>query len=329
MNNRPLAMRDALLQRICDAMADDQHLFFVCADFGSPVLDSIRERFPKRFINVGIAEQNLINISAGLAIEGYTVFAYAIAPFITMRCYEQIRVSLALLSQVRPLNVNLIGVGAGYSYVVSGPTHQCYEDLTLMRAMPNMAVYSPADHVTAAALFDACVTLGGPKYLRLDAQVLPALYTEQPPDIDTGFHVHRPGKNLCLLATGYMVHTALKVADRKAEEGQQIGLIDLFNLASFDAERLAATLSAYDGIVTLEEGFRGRGGLDAMLFDFCARRQLSARLLNIGVEGGYRFELGSRSELHEQVSIGENAVTRRVSDFIAALTNTCSKAGTH
>lgn len=329
MNHRPLAMRDALLQRIRDAMADDPRLFFVCADFGSPVLDSIRERFPERFINVGIAEQNLINVSAGLALEGYTVFAYAIAPFITMRCYEQIRVSLALLSQVRPLNVNLIGVGAGYSYVVSGPTHQCYEDLTLMRAMPNMAVYSPADHVTAAALFDSCVKLGGPKYLRLDAQVLPALYAEQPPDIDAGFHAHRQGRRLCLVATGYMAHTALKVADRLAEGGQQIGVIDLFNLGSFDPEGLAAALSAYDGIVTLEEGFRGRGGLDAMLFDFCARRQLPARLLNIGVEGGYRFELGSRSELHEQVSIGENAVTRRVSDFIAELAETCSKAGTH
>ena len=152
---KPIAMRDALLQRIWAAMSDDETLFFTCADFGSPVLDKIRADFPERFVNVGIAEQNLINVSAGLALEGFTVFAYAIAPFITMRCYEQVRVSLALLSEVRPLNVNLIGVGAGYSYVVSGPTHQCYEDITLMRAMPNFRVFSPADHVSAAALFDA------------------------------------------------------------------------------------------------------------------------------------------------------------------------------
>ena len=91
---------------------------------------------------------------------------------------------------------------------------------------------------------------------------------------------------------------------------------------------LQSIILAPRGIVTLEEGFRGRGGLDAMFFDFCARRHLPARLLNIGVEGGYRFELGSRSELHEQVSIGENAVTRRVSDFITELPETGSKAGT-
>ena len=120
-------MRDALLKNILEAMREDENVYFVTADFGSPVLDHIRADFPNRFVNVGVAEQNLINISSGLALEGYTVFSYAIAPFITMRCFEQLRVNLALLSEVRDINVNLIGVGAGYSYVVSGPTHQCYE----------------------------------------------------------------------------------------------------------------------------------------------------------------------------------------------------------
>ena len=91
MNIEPSAMRDVFLERIWQEMLHNPLIFFVSADFGSPVLDKIRKDFPERFINVGIAEQNLINITAGLAIEGYTVFAYAIAPFITMRCYEQIR----------------------------------------------------------------------------------------------------------------------------------------------------------------------------------------------------------------------------------------------
>ena len=166
MTTKAIPMRDAFLERIYQEMKIDNLIFFVSADFGSPVLDKIRNDFPDRFVNVGVAEQNLINISAGLSIEGFKVFAYAIAPFITMRCYEQIRVSLALLSEVRPLNVNLIGVGAGYSYVVSGPTHQCYEDLTLMRALPNFQVMSPSDHVTASEMFNQCINMSGPKYLR-------------------------------------------------------------------------------------------------------------------------------------------------------------------
>lgn len=316
MSIKPLAMRDVLLDRIWRAMAGDQKIFFVTADFGSPVLDKIRADFPGRFVNVGIAEQNLINISAGLALEGYTVFAYAIAPFITMRCYEQIRVSLALLSEVRPMNVNLIGVGAGYSYVVSGPTHQCYEDITLMRALPNFRVLSPADHVSAGVLFDRCVNTKGPKYLRFDAQVLPVLYEDNAPDLDVGFHIHRSGESICMVATGYMLHTALKVAESLAAAGHAVGVIDLFDISNFAADQMQAVLVSYAGIVTLEEGFRGRGGIDSMMFEFIARRGLAARMLNIGVEGAYSFELGSRAELHEQVGIGNESVLSSVTAFI-------------
>ena len=313
------AMRDTLLLSIYQAMLQDDDIFLVTADFGSPVLDRIRTDCPDRFVNVGIAEQNLINVSAGLALEGFKVFSYAIAPFITMRCYEQIRVNLALLSEVRPMNVNLIGVGAGYSYVVSGPTHQCYEDLTVMRALPNMRIFSPADQLVAAALPARCLDSNGPKYLRLDAQVLPILYGTALPDFDSGFHEHRKGEKICLLATGYMVHTALKVADKFAASGLSVGVIDLFDLCSFSEGRLQSALSSYQGVVTMEEGFRGRGGMDAMMFDYIVRCGIDIRMLNIGVEGGYRFELGERTVLHEQAGIGAASVTGKVREFMQTL----------
>ena len=321
MSSKPKAMRDAFLERICEQMANDEKIFFLTADFGSPVLDRIREQFPDRFANVGIAEQNLINVSAGLAIEGFTVFAYAIAPFITMRCFEQIRVNLALLSKVRPMNVNLIGVGAGYSYVVSGPTHQCYEDLSIMRALPNIGIYSPSDYVTAGALFDSCLKNTGPKYLRFDAQVIPAIYESSSPDIQTGFNVLNEGNSVCLLATGYMTHTALKVKEQLAEKGIHAGVIDLFDISNFNNDKLRDVLSAYTGIVTMEEGFSGRGGLDALVFDFITREELNNKILNIGVDPGYRFELGARSDLHEQVGIGADVVTEKVSSFYQLISN--------
>lgn len=315
---KPRAMRDALLAELHDAMRHDSDLFFVTADFGSPVLDEIRADRPDRFINVGIAEQNLINISTGLALEGFTVFAYAIAPFITMRCFEQVRVNLALLSEVRTLNVNLIGVGAGYSYVVSGPTHQCYEDLTLMRALPNMQVLSPSDHVSAAALATRCRMRNGPKYVRLDAQVLPVLYDTSSFSLDHGFRVHAEGECICMVATGYMVHTALRAAQRLAKVGIAVGVVDLFDISGFDGVKLEEVLSRYDGVVTLEEGFAGRGGLDSMMFDWVARRDLPIRVRNIGVSGGYRFELGSREQLHEKAGIGVDAVCASLTEFVGS-----------
>jgi len=311
MKGKSVAMRDALLGRILDAMSEDHEIFFLCADFGSPVLDRLRNQFPDRFVNVGIAEQNLINVSAGLAIEGFKVFAYAIAPFITMRCYEQIRVNLALLSEVRPLNVNLIGVGAGYSYVVSGPTHQCYEDLTIMRALPNMQVLSPADHIAAAALFDRCVHEGGPKYLRLDAQVLPAVY-EIGPALEPGFSVLRKGKSVCMVATGFMVHTAMAAEEILRREGVSAGVIDMFDLTTFSPGALISELGSYAHVVTLEEAFVGRGGLDSVIMGLAANHDMDVRVHGMGVPLRYCFELGTRRHLHDMVGIGVDAVCERV-----------------
>lgn len=309
---KPRAMRDTFLQSVYEEMVRDPDIFFVSADFGSPVLDKIRADRPDRFINVGIAEQNLINVSAGLALEGFKVFAYAIAPFITMRCFEQIRVNLGLMSEVRSMNVNLIGVGAGYSYVVSGPTHQCYEDITLMRAMPNMRVLSISDQCLASAMPKIALSSVGPKYFRLDAQVLPVLYQDQIPNLHDGFYVHQQGADICLLATGYMVHTALKAAKQLSQLGIEVGVIDIFDLSNFNHEKLNAHLSTYRAVVSMEEGFSGRGGLDAMMFNHIVHHGLKISMLNIGVEGGYRFEIGDRETLHEQVGIGVKSVVDKV-----------------
>jgi len=309
------AMRDTLLLAIHQEMLRDSEIFFVTADFGSPILDKIRADRPDRFINVGIAEQNLINVTAGLALEGYKVFAYAIAPFITMRCYEQIRINLALLSVVRAMNVNLIGVGAGYSYVVSGPTHQCFEDIIVMRALPNMSIYSPSDQVMAAALTDHCLKTIGPKYLRLDAEALPVLYTEAPRNFNDGFNILRKGNRICLIATGYMVHVALEVADKLSASGISVSVVDLFCLSDFSEDKMNSVLSSCKGVVTLEEGFRGRGGVDALIFDYILRSNIKIQTLNIGVKGEYCFDLGSRDILHEKAGIGPDSVMHSVEKF--------------
>lgn len=320
MTQISIPMRDAILNRIWLEMSSDTKIFLVSADFGSPVIDKIREDFPKRFINVGIAEQNLINISTGLALEGFKVFAYAIAPFITMRCFEQIRVNLALLSELRPMNVNLIGVGAGYSYVVSGPTHQCYEDITLMRALPNFQVLSPSDHVCAESLFERCITTTKPKYLRLDAQVLPVIYKFGKPNLDIGFHVHRDGSDICMISTGFMTHRAIELAETLSYlEDMSIGVIDIFDITNYSENYMCKLLSGYKAIVTMEEGFKGRGGIDSMMFDFIGRKNLGLPILNLGVNGGYRFELGTREELHELAGIGPKYIINAISHFIKSL----------
>ncbi len=317
--SKTLAMRDALLDSVWDRMSSDEKIFFITADFGSPILDRIRADFPKRFVNVGIAEQNLINISSGLSLEGYKVFAYAIAPFITMRCFEQLRVNLALLHKVRTINVNLIGVGAGYSYVVSGPTHQCYEDIGLIRNLPNFELYSPSDQHSASALVDLCVETDGPKYLRLDAQPLVALRNKLAENtLVDGFEVLRDGYNGLLIATGYMTHTALEVANQLSPK-LNLCVIDIFNLSSFNRKKLSTIIKNFRSIFTLEEGFVERGGVDAIIGALIREEKINCQHEPIGVEPNYRFELGSRDELHAMVGIGKKTIIEKVERMCLAL----------
>src|SRR5205085_639999 len=163
-----------------------------------------------------------------------------------------------------------------------------------------------------------CTDELGPKYLRLDAQLLPVVYSDTAPNIASGFNVHRRGGAICLVATGYMLHTAFTVADRLLARGVKVGVIDLFDLARFAGEHLRQELQTYEVIASMEEGFAGRGGLDALLYNFIGHNGIDAKLLNIGFEGGYRFELGTRAELHEQVGIGPDIVTTRLSDCLSS-----------
>jgi len=303
MGERLISQRDSLLERIWLEMKIDSKIFFLTGDFGSPVIDKIKADFPDRFINVGIAEQNLINISAGLALEGFKVFAYAIAPFITMRCFEQIRVSLSLLSEVRKINVTLIGVGAGYSYVVSGPTHQCYEDISIMRSIPNIDIFSPSDHITSKKIFDKCHQ-NGVRYIRLDAQILPLL-DYQDDFLEKGFNVIKFSVNpkILFVSTGYMTHTALKVSKTIEKKGISSTIVDLVNLTNFSNEEFLKLINRAEFIVTCEEGFINRAGLDSIIVSFIREFDIPCKILSFGLPPFYTFELGTREELHTKAGI--------------------------
>jgi len=318
MSGPKIRMRDAFLQAVRERMSAEQDVFFLTADFGSPVLDGVQKEFPERFVNVGISEQNLVNVATGLSLEGFRVVAYAIAPFITMRCLEQIRVNLAMLSQVRPMNVTLVGVGAGYSYEVSGPTHQALEDIALMRALPNMGVWSPADAATAAAMARQALDEKGVRYLRLDSHPLPDLGPAPTADeLRNGFRLGGvAGAAVAIVSTGYMSHLAVAVRDELEAGGIPARTVDLMNLSSPNADALAAELEPCRAILTMEEGFVGRGGMDCLLAMMLTPRLPKARWAHAGLKAHYGFEIGPRDELLAANGISRAALTARVLDLL-------------
>ena len=308
-----MAMRDAFLGRLHVAMATHPGAFIVSDDFGAPTLDRIRADFPERFVNVGIAEQNAINVATGLALEGFASFAYGIAGFMTMRCYEQIRTNLSMAAQLRPLNANVVGVGAGLSYDLSGPSHHCLEDLTLMRLLPNLEVFSPSDWALAAEIASHALQTPRPKYIRLDSKPLPRIYPEgRLPRLGDGFHELAVGRDACLVATGYMTHVALRAAARAPEP---LGVVDLFAFRPLDEAALLRTLARYRRVVTVEEAFVRRGGLDALVIGLLSRADSATRVRSLGVDDRYLFEVGNRAHLHRLCGIDEEGILDALAQF--------------
>lgn len=311
------AMRDVFIEELCNRMQTDKSIFFVCADFGSPKLDKLRASFKDRFVNVGIAEQNLINVSTGLALEGFTVYAYAIAPFLTMRAYEQIRIDLSLQAQLKEINVNLIGVGAGLSYDVSGPTHHCLEDITIIRSLPNIEIFSPSDWVLAKKFVDYSIMVKKPKYLRFDGKPLSSIYSDSESiKIESQFAELNKGDSICLVSTGFMTRRALAVYDKLKEENINVGVIDVFFLKPLDEAALFNMLKSYRHIITLEESFVNKGGLGSIVSEMLTNRGSQIKLKSMGFLDAYVFEIGSRDYLHKLNSLDEEAIVGNIKKIL-------------
>jgi transketolase len=303
-------MRDAFLEELYLRMKDDSDIFFISADMGAPMLDRLRVDFSERFINVGIAEQNLVNIAAGLGLEGFTVYGYAIAPFL-LRAFEQIRINLSLSSQIREIDVNLIGVGGGVSYDVSGPTHHCLEDLTVMRSLPNLMVFSPSDWFLAQKFVDFSIQNRKPKYLRFDGKPLKRIYNEED-DIDflRGFTELKKGENVCIVSTGFSTHIALSMTEKNCH--LDLGVIDFYELKYPDQALFANILKNYKTVVTIEEAFINKGGLDSLVSSILSQERLDVSHIRLGFRDDYIFRFGSRDFLYRMSEIDEDSIMKLI-----------------
>ena len=306
------AMRDAFIEELALRMRDDDSIFFLTADLGAPALDQLKADFPDRFTNLGIAEQNLINVATGLALENRKVYAYAIAPFVTMRAFEQIR-NLALLSQIRPINVNIIGIGAGMSYVTSGPQHHALEDISIIRTLPNIVLFSPSDLGLTREFVDYSLNNKCPKYIRLDGE--PVGYLNDEAIISEGLREIITGKDSCIVATGHMVHTAIEASKKLSNVGYEVGVIDLFMLKMTPTLKrdLTEFLRGYMQVFTLEEGFLGAGGVDSVVMGLSNDdNEGPLQVISMGLRDRYAFEVGNRTFLHNRAGIDVDGVVDTV-----------------
>lgn len=294
---------------LLDLMREQDNIMVLSADMSTPAgLDKFKSLYADRFLNLGIAEQNMIGVGAGLADEGYKVISVAQACFISMRCFEPVRQFLGYMKSKQIL----VGLSSGFSLTYFGNTHYALEDIALMKSIPGMTVIAPSDARQAMKALEAAIDKDSPVYIRLyGGTSLPIVY-ENDCEFEIGEAINlREGKDLQLIATGSMVSIALQVAEKLAEEGISASVIDMHTIKPLDTKALDMNARV---IVSLEE-HRVIGGLGDSIADYLSQYRSHPALLKVGVEDKFSV-VGDYPYLMEQNGLSVNKIVERIKSFL-------------
>ncbi len=297
-------MRNETVAALTSYAASHADVMLLTADLGYSVLEQFAEKLPDQYCNVGVCEQAMVGIAAGLALSGKRVVLYSIANFPTLRCLEQLRNDVCYHN----LPVTVIAVGGGLAYGSQGYTHHGVEDLGIMAMLPNMAVTCPADPHEAEQLLPQLLDRGGPAYLRLGRAGEPVLHSAETA-VPLGEAVSlRKGGDVALLATGPILGRTLAAADELHSQGISASVVSFPTITPLDARRLCAIARDHRAILTVEE-HGTQGGFGSRVADLMMETGTSVRMGKYGVSEDLRGQVGSQTWLLDQMpSIADRAM---------------------
>jgi len=302
-------VRDSFVAVLTEVAARHPELMLLTGDLGFGVLDNYAARFPRQFLNAGVAEQNMSGLAAGLALEGHCVFTYSIGNFPTLRCLEQIRNDICY----HGANVKIVCIGGGMSYGPVGFSHHATEDLAILRSLPGMLVLSPCDLWEAAEATRYLVTHRGPAYLRLDKSAAPVEMrfgeSFQPGSIRTV----RQGSDVTLAATGGILEEALLAADSLAEQGIFCRVLSVHTIKPLDTHTLVAAAKETGGIVSIEEHAVDGGLGGAIAESLMEAGVFPGFFVRMGLRNTFSSVIGSQRYLRKVYSLDAATIHRTVS----------------
>lgn len=309
-------MRNHTIDELTRLAETDKRIVLLSGDLGYHVLDNFASRYPERYFNAGIAEQNMASVAAGLALEGLVPCMYSTGCFPTLRCIEQIRNSICYHNA----NVKIIAVGGGFIYGQLGMSHHATEEIAALRALPNMTVFSPADPDEAVSVIRTAMAHDGPCYIRLGRGGEQSLHVGLMEDDVRKIQLFRSNGRICIMATGSILTEVLKAADILASEGIDVKVCNCITLKPIDREGIALTADSVDAIVTVEE-HNVIGGLGSAVADIlCARGGRIPRLIKLGLQDEYTSIVGSSAYLRDQYGVSADRIAATVRALPAALT---------
>ena len=308
-------MRTAFMRELMTAAAADPRVTLVVGDLGFSVVDEFRARFPDQYLNVGVAEQNMTGVAAGLALSGRIVFTYSIGNFPTLRCLEQIRNDVCY----HRADVKIVAVGGGFAYGALGASHHATEDLAIMRALPNMTVVAPGDPVEAGLAVRDLVSTPGPCYLRLGKAGEPVVH-DGPVSFAIGRALTvRQGSDLTLISTGGLLKTAVDAADElKRRHGIRARVISMHTVKPIDAAAVEAAARETPAVLTIEE-HSVLGGLGGAVAEVLAEMdEARPRFRRVGLEPAFSGVVGDQQYLRERHGLSATAIAETALKVVQA-----------
>ena len=304
-------MRDAFFDAVYDEATQNPNVYFLSDDHGAFSLERFQKDFPERYINIGIAEQNMIGVSSGLSLSGKIVYCYGISPFVSLKVLEQISLDLATIGS----NVNIVSVGAGFTYATDGPSHHGLQDLSAVLSTPNITILNSSDPKSTQAFAKMAIDQKGPKYIRIEKGTLPLLEREDQEDFSRGVSEIQKGSDLTIVASGSIVHEALKAANIiESELNLSVGVLDLYRVKPLPEIFLVDLLKKTKKIITLEEGYLD-GGVGSMIASLLLEKSILKPFLRLGIKNHFCFEYGTREYLLDLYNLNAVKIAKKINDW--------------
>jgi transketolase len=296
-----------------EVASQDPRVVLLTGDLGFSVLDEFRAKYPDRFYNVGVAEQNLAGVAAGLALAGHVVFTYSIGIFPTLRCLEQLRNDICYHNA----NVKVVTVGGGLSYGSLGVSHYAIEDLAILRALPNMTVVAPGDPVEVAHLVPQIAERHGPVYLRLGRAGEKVVHTSGALVLLGHPTRARAGSEVLLLTTGGMLPVACEAAELLEKEALNVEVVSVHTLKPLDADRICALAGRFPVVVTCEE-HSAIGGLGGAVAEVLLEAGIAPTFRRFALSSDFPEGVGSQEYLRKVNALDAPALRALVLSLTSA-----------
>lgn len=309
MNKIP--MRDGYGKALLKLIGDGKPVVALDADVAKSTRTVwVRDQYPEHFLDMGIAEQDMVGTASGLALGGIIPFASTYGVFLAGRAWDQIRTTVCYNN----LNVKLAGAHAGISVGPDGATHQALEDVALMRVLPNMTVVVPCDAVETEKTTLALAEREGPCYIRFGREAVPVITDEDSPFEIGKANVLRDGKDAVLFANGAMVYEGLEAAKQLAGEGIDLMVVNLHTVKPLDQEAVVAAAQKTGRVITAEE-HQAAGGMGSAVAE-CLAQNYPVPMRILGMQDGFG-ESGAPDELMKRYGFSSDAIYQAVKDFVA------------